>query len=68
MIENGRNNESTIQDSRNDNGVLELGKLVAESAVRSVPEEPFAFWEEVLRISASAAALGEFNSELLGFG
>lgn len=44
-----------IQDGCKQNCILELRELVAESAMRSIPDEHFAFQEEVLGIFAAAA-------------
>lgn len=39
VIQNWWNNQCSIKNCRHDNGVLELGELVAEPAVRGVPEK-----------------------------
>lgn len=42
MIEHRRDDQRPIEDSRDQDGVLELRQLIAESAVGSIPEESLA--------------------------
>lgn len=57
MIQNRRHNQRPIQNGRHQNRVLELGKLVAEPAVRRVPYELFPRTSD----SAGASHLDEWS-------